>query len=53
MLPTNLGIMFESTPFGFPSNEMLLLKLGKNIVKYYLGSTSISFILPMKNIYNH
>ena len=29
MLPTNLGIMFESTPFGFPSNEMLLLKLEK------------------------
>ena len=36
MLPTNLGIMFESTPFDFPSNEMLLLKLEKNIVKYYL-----------------
>ena len=36
MLPTNLGIMFESTPFGFPSNEMLLLKLENNIVKYYL-----------------
>lgn len=48
MLPTNLGIMFESTPFGFPSNEILLLKLGKILSNTIFGSTSISLILPMK-----